>query len=152
LANSVKLATFIFQNTGTPASAEVSLLSGSLKKTTWSTAAKKPKKIQSKSMAKKLKSKTPVPDHQSERTDETTEEATDEEAEVTDEHRGTTIGIGTAGEGPGPGLDPVIDIPVGDLTDETGAGPGLDPETEVVDDTRQPETLQQNRNTVKINI
>jgi hypothetical protein len=99
-------------------------------------------------MAKKLKSKTPVPDHQSERTDETTD------TEVIDEHRGTTIGIGTAGEGtgPGPGHDPVIDIPAGDLTDETGADPGLDPETEVVDDTRQPETLQQNRNTVKINI
>jgi len=75
--------------------------------------------------------------HQSERIEETI----DEEEGENDEHRGTTIGTGIAGEDLGRGLDPVIGILVGDLIGETGVGPG--PETEAPDEilivARQPE-------------
>lgn len=71
----------------------------------------------------------PVPGHQSERTGETIDEHRDTTIATAGELRGTMIGTGTAGGGPGPGRGLVIDTRVGDLTDAIGADLGLDPET-----------------------
>ena len=92
----------------------------------------------------------PVPGHQSEKTGETIDEHRDTTiATAAGEHPGTMIGTGTAGGGPGRGLDPVIDTRVGDLTDAIGADLGLDPETGDLDashETRYTDSQNQHLN------